>query len=196
VLVVDNYDSFTWNLVGLLAARGAEVQVLRHDARGLLAAARRAAGVVISPGPGRPAEAGQSAAVVELALAQGTPLLGVCLGHQLLAEVLGGRVVRARQPMHGKVSPIALSPDPLWAGLGRRQRVMRYHSLVVAPSGLPRELRVIATSAEGAAREIMAVALTTAPAWGVQFHPESILSPGGAQLVQNWLDCLPQLPRP
>lgn len=185
LLVVDNYDSFTWNLVGQLRALGAEVQVLRHDARGLVAAAHRAQGVLISPGPGTPEQAGQSPAIVERCLERGIPLLGVCLGHQLLAQVLGGRVVRAPRPMHGKTSLLRHTATGLFQHWPARASVMRYHSLVVSARHLPASLSPIAHSrADGS---IMAVAHRTLPAWGVQFHPESILTTHGPLLLANWL---------
>jgi anthranilate synthase component 2 len=189
LLVIDNYDSFTWNLVQYLGELGAEPVVRRNDELSVDDVARMAPDrIVISPGPCTPAEAGISVEVVRR-MGGTTPLLGVCLGHQSIAEAYGGDVVRARRPMHGKVSTIRHTEDALFAGLPERIRVTRYHSLIVDPATLPDELAVLAwTDEEGWTDEIQAVRHRTHPVWGVQFHPESIASEGGRRILQNFLE--------
>jgi anthranilate synthase component II len=188
LLVIDNYDSFTWNLVQLIGELGVEPVVKRNDEVTLddieaLAPDR----IVISPGPCTPAEAGISVDVIRR-LGAATPILGVCLGHQAIGVAYGGAVVRARRVMHGKVSPVAHSGTGLFAGLPEPLHVTRYHSLVIEPSSLPEELEVIARTAEpGWEDEIQAVRHREHPVWGVQFHPESIASEAGRELVQNFL---------
>jgi para-aminobenzoate synthetase component 2 len=188
VRVIDNYDSFTYNLVALLTVGGAEVEVLRNDSSRALRGLESCDGVLVSPGPGAPSNAGVSLRVIEQCLARGTPMLGVCLGHQALAEVLGGRVVRAARPMHGKTSRLQHRRGGLFAGVSARTEVMRYHSLLVAERSLPSELTVTAT--DRSTGEIMAIEHRTLPAWGLQFHPESILTPEGPQMIANWLGLL------
>jgi para-aminobenzoate synthetase component 2 len=183
--VIDNYDSFTYNLVALLTVGGAEVEVLRNDSSRALQGLESCDGVLVSPGPGAPAQAGVSMKVIGQCLERGIPMLGVCLGHQALAEVLGGRVVRAARPMHGKTSRLQHRRRGLFAGVSARAEVMRYHSLLVAERGLPRELTVTAT--DRSTGEIMAIEHRSLPAWGLQFHPESILTPEGPQMIANWL---------
>jgi anthranilate synthase component II len=188
LLVIDNYDSFTWNLVQLIGELGVDQVVKRNDEVTLddieaLAPER----IVISPGPCTPAEAGISVDVIRR-LGAATPILGVCLGHQAIGVAYGGAVVRARRVMHGKVSPVAHSGTGLFAGLPEPLHVTRYHSLVIEPSSLPEELEVIARTAEpGWEDEIQAVRHREHPVWGVQFHPESIASEAGRELVQNFL---------
>ncbi len=184
VLVIDNYDSFVYNLVQELGELGARPEVHRNDAidvAGIRAA--RPDLVLVSPGPGRPADAGVSAAVVR-ELAGEVPILGVCLGHQCIGEVFGGDVVPAPTLMHGKTSAIHHDGSGLFAGLPEPFTATRYHSLVVDPSTVPDVLRVTATTADGV---VMGVAHRTLPVWGVQFHPESILSPDGPTLLSNFL---------
>lgn len=183
--VIDNYDSFTYNLVALLTVGGAEVEVLRNDTARALRGLGGCDGVLVSPGPGAPSEAGVSMKVIEQCLTRGVPMLGVCLGHQALAEVLGGSVVRAALPMHGKTSRLQHRRGGLFAGVSVRAEVMRYHSLLVAERGLPKELTVTAT--DRSTGEIMAIEHRSLPAWGLQFHPESILTPEGPQMIANWL---------
>jgi anthranilate synthase component II len=189
LLVIDNYDSFTWNLVQLIGALGEEPLVRRNDEMSVDDVARLAPErIVISPGPCTPAEAGISVAVIQK-LGERIPILGVCLGHQSIGAAYGAEVVRARRVMHGKVSPIAHHGRDLFAGLPNPLRVTRYHSLVIAPASLPAELEVLAWTAEdGWEDEIQAVRHRSHPVWGVQFHPESIASEAGRELVRNFLD--------
>ena len=182
--VIDNYDSFTYNLVQYLGALGAEIEVHRNDAITVEAlAARPLEGLVISPGPGVPQAAGITEPAIA-ALAGRVPVLGVCLGHQGLAEVYGGRVVRAPRLMHGKTSPILHRGRGLFAGLDNPFEATRYHSLIVERESLPQVLEVVAWTPEG---EIMALKHREHETWGVQFHPESILTRPGLKLVENFL---------
>jgi anthranilate synthase component 2 len=181
---VDNYDSFTWNLVQYLGELGAEVKVFRNDAidvAGILAEGPD--GLVISPGPGTPDEAGCTLEVVRQ-LAGRLPILGVCLGHQAIGQVYGGRVVRNERIVHGKASPVEHEGTGLYAGLPRPFQAGRYHSLVVERASLPPVLRVTAWTAEG---EIMGLRHASLEVEGVQFHPESILTEAGKPLLANWL---------
>jgi anthranilate synthase/aminodeoxychorismate synthase-like glutamine amidotransferase len=185
VLLLDNYDSFTWNLAQAFQKAGAVVHVVRNDA---ITPEEVLAGdfthVVISPGPGRPEDAGVSMDVLR-AVAGRKPLLGVCLGHQALGAVFGGTVSRApRGPMHGKASPCFHEGEGLFAGLPSPFPVGRYHSLVVEPQTVRPPLRVVARTAEG---EVMALQHESAPVFGVQFHPESVLTPDGEHLLANFL---------
>ncbi len=188
LLVIDNYDSFTWNLVQFLGELGAEPVVRRNDQVSLddiqaLAPDR----IVISPGPCTPAEAGISVETVRR-FGPHLPILGVCLGHQSIGEAYGGRVVRARRTMHGKLSPIAHKGTGLFAGLPPRLTVTRYQSLVIESESLPLELEVVAwTDEPGWEDEIQAVRHREHPVWGVQFHPDSIASEGGKKLLANFL---------
>lgn len=191
LLLIDNFDSFTFNLVQAFLALGAAVEVVRRDAgdaRALLA--RRPDGLVLSPGPGRPEDAGVCLSLLRALpdAAPALPLLGVCLGHQALAQVHGARIVRAAQPIHGKVWPIvatdAADADPLWRGLPRPLLATRYHSLVADPQTLPADLVVTARTPEG---EVMALRHRARPLWGVQFHPESVGTPDGPALLANFL---------
>ncbi|RMH22242.1 MAG: aminodeoxychorismate/anthranilate synthase component II [Acidobacteria bacterium] len=183
ILLIDNYDSFTYNLVQLLCEAGAEVEVVRNDVespRQLLA--RRPAGIVISPGPGRPEDAGVCLEL--LAARPSVPLLGVCLGHQCLAAACGAEVASASRLMHGKTSAVGYRPDPLFAGLPNPFEATRYHSLAVVDRTIPPELEPIAWSEDDA---IMALRHRQLPYWGVQFHPESILTKSGPILLRNFL---------
>jgi len=192
ILVLDNYDSFTWNLVQYLGELGAEPLVRRNDAIGVTDALESDPdGIVISPGPGMPAQAGISVPLVRAAAERGVPLLGVCLGHQAIGEAFGGTVVRASRPMHGKTAHVRHEGGGLFAGLPDPLPVMRYHSLVVDPASLPAELEVTAWSADAAeGREVMALRHRHAPIHGVQFHPESVATSGGRQLLDNFLASL------
>ena len=192
LLVLDNYDSFTWNLVQYLGGLGAEPVVRRNDELTVEEAVGLApAAVVISPGPRDPARAGISVPLVRAAASAGIPLLGVCLGHQAIAEALGGRVVRAGRLMHGKVAAVAHDGRGCFAGLPERLEVMRYHSLAVEADSLPQELEVAAWSADRApGEEVMAVRHRTLPIHGVQFHPESVATPCGKQLLGNFVASL------
>jgi len=186
VLVIDNYDSFTYNLVQLLGGLGAEPVVHRNDAITVEeVGALRPDAIVLSPGPCTPSEAGVTVPVVQRWGAS-IPMLGVCLGHQSIGEAYGGRVVRAGQVMHGKTSDIEHDGTELFEGLASPLSVMRYHSLVVEPTSLPAALRVLATARDDPS-EIHAMRHREHPVWGVQFHPESIGTTGGAQLLGNFL---------
>ena len=187
LLVIDNYDSFTYNLVQYLGELGAEVAVRRNDAITVDDVERMApSALVLSPGPCAPAQAGITVELIR-ALGARIPTLGVCLGHQAIGEAYGGRVVRAARAVHGKTSRIDHDGRDLFAGLPTPLEVGRYHSLVVERATLPTELRVVATSAEDP-NEIHALRHVTHPVWGVQFHPESVLTPNGKQLLRNFLD--------
>lgn len=187
VVVVDNYDSFTHNLAHLLAQLGADVAVVRNDGATVAEVlAARPAGVVLSPGPLSPAEAGISVALVR-ACARATPpvpVFGVCLGHQAIGVAFGGRVGRAVRPVHGRATAVRSTRRGLLAGLPRTFRAARYHSLVVDEASLPAALEVVARSPEG---EVMAVAHRTLPVDGVQFHPESFLTPHGPAILAAFL---------
>jgi anthranilate synthase component 2 len=189
LLVLDNYDSFTYNLVQYAGELGAEPVVHRNDALSVGAAlALEPDAIVISPGPRTPAEAGISVPLVRAAASAGVPLLGVCLGHQAIGEAFGGRVVRADRLMHGKTTMVAHTGHPLFQGLPSPFEVMRYHSLVVSTAGVPAELEVTAWSDDRAAgSEIMALCHRELPICGVQFHPESVGTGHGKQLLANFL---------
>lgn len=192
LLMIDNYDSFTWNLVQYFGELGQEVVVRRNDDISLdEIAALRPAGLVISPGPCTPNEAGVSLAAIER-FAGELPVLGVCLGHQAIAQAFGGEVVRARQVMHGKTSAIRHTCGGLFASLPDPLTVTRYHSLVVRADSLPACFEVTAWSenAQGERDEIMGMQHKTLPVHSVQFHPESILTQGGHQLLGNFLNIL------
>ncbi len=183
ILVVDNYDSFTYNLVQLLLGRGAEVEVVRNDAKAAAELVGRApAGIVISPGPGRPEDAGVSVDLVKMRPA--APILGVCLGHQALGVAFGARVDRAPRLMHGKTSRIRHRGGGLFRGLPDPFEATRYHSLEVVADSLPDELEPLAWSEEGTLQGMRHREL---PYWGVQFHPESVLTRSGPALVDNFL---------
>lgn len=189
ILVLDNYDSFTYNLVQYLGELGAEPEVVRNDQLTVEEAiARRPDALLISPGPCTPAEAGISVPLLRAAAEAGIPTLGVCLGHQAMGEAFGGTVVRAERQMHGKTSEIVHDGRDLFAGLPSPLPVMRYHSLIIAPETVPAELEVTAwTTDRPAGSEIMAVRHRSAPMWGVQFHPESVATPTGKTMLVNFL---------
>ena len=190
LLMLDNYDSFTFNLVQYLQELGAEVRVERNDALTVEQIARLAPQrIVISPGPCTPNEAGVSLAVIER-LGATTPILGVCLGHQALGQVYGGDVVRAGRIMHGKTSPIRHEGRGVFAGLPDRFEATRYHSLVVDKATLPDCLEVTAwtENEDGSVEEIMGLRHRAHPVEGVQFHPESILTQHGHALLKNFLE--------
>ncbi|PKQ20529.1 MAG: hypothetical protein CVT66_04245, partial [Actinobacteria bacterium HGW-Actinobacteria-6] len=193
ILVIDNYDSFTYNLVQLLAALGAEVRVERNDAlTAAEALALAPAGVVISPGPGTPAEAGISADVVRAAVEAGVPVLGVCLGHQVIAEVYGGSVCRSPKPVHGKTDDITHDGLGIFAGVPSPFTATRYHSLCVDATSVPdATLEVTAHTPDGV---IMGLRHREKPVFGVQFHPESVLTPEGTKLLANFLDIAGEVP--
>jgi anthranilate synthase component 2 len=189
IVMIDNYDSFTWNLVQYLQELGAEVRVFRNDEVKVEdVRALHPAGVVVSPGPGAPAAAGISVEIVRALPEAGVPVLGVCLGHQAIGAAWGGRVVRARRIMHGKTSPVHHDGRGVFAGLANPFEATRYHSLVVERATLPAVLEVTATTEEP--DEIMGLRHRALPLWGVQFHPESILTLAGKELLGNWLGML------
>lgn len=184
ILVIDNYDSFTWNLVHYLEEAGARTEVVRNDVMSAAEAlARGADGIVMSPGPCTPNEAGICLDVVSQA-PDDLPLLGVCLGHQAIGQALGGAVITAREIRHGKVSQIRHEGGPLFAGLPEQFDVVRYHSLAVRRDDLPDTLIADAFTADD---EVMAVRHVSRPVFGVQFHPESILTEHGHALLENFL---------
>jgi anthranilate synthase component II len=186
ILILDNYDSFTYNLVQYLGEMGEALEVRRNDAMSVEDIAVLAPeAIVISPGPCTPADAGITVPVIQRWGAT-IPILGVCLGHQAIGEAYGGRVVRANRVMHGKTSELTHDGTELFEGLPSPFRVMRYHSLVVAPESLPDVLEVTARATDSA-DEIHALRHREHPVWGVQFHPESVLTEGGKQLLANFL---------
>ena len=183
ILLIDALDSFTYNLVQAFETLGAEVRVVRHDAITLEdAKALAPQAVVLSPGPGHPSESPGHMAIAGSDWK--VPVLGVCLGHQALVAATGGRVIRAREPLHGEATPLRHEGTRLFEGLPQNFPVGRYHSLIAETQGLPDCWRVTGTSPGG---EIMAIEHTTLPRWGVQFHPESILTPDGPALLKNFL---------
>ena len=186
VLVIDNYDSFTYNLVQYLGELGADVSVVRNDAGTVDdVIAAQADRIVISPGPGRPEDAGVTMSVIRR-LGETTPILGVCLGHQAIGAVFGGDVVRASVPMHGKTSTIEHNSRGVFRGLEGPFVASRYHSLVVSEEGFPESLEITArTKDEGI---IMGLRHRTLPIYGVQFHPESILTDEGRRMLRNFLE--------
>ncbi|HIC65832.1 MAG: anthranilate synthase component II [Paracoccus sp. (in: a-proteobacteria)] len=185
ILLIDNYDSFTWNLVHYLGEAGAEVAVHRNDRIGVdEALSMDPDGIVISPGPCDPAQAGICLDLIRAAAGRRIPLLGVCLGHQAIGEAFGGRIVRANRILHGKVDAIDHDGSGVFAGLPSPLKATRYHSLTVQPESLPECLRVTATSDDGT---IMGLIHADLPIEGVQFHPESIASEHGHDMIRNFL---------
>jgi anthranilate synthase/aminodeoxychorismate synthase-like glutamine amidotransferase len=189
VLLIDNYDSFVHNLARYVRELGEATAVYRNDAITLAEITALAPShIIVSPGPCTPREAGISNTAI-LAFAPTVPILGVCLGHQCLAAALGGNVVRASRPRHGKTSPVYHSGAGIFAGLPSPFHATRYHSLLVAPEGLPACLEVVAKTPEA---EIMALRHRSFPLWGVQFHPESVLTEHGYALLRNFLSLSPR----
>jgi anthranilate synthase component 2 len=185
LLLIDNYDSFTFNVFHALGAHGAQIEVYRNDKISVAdIAAKNVDAIVISPGPCAPQQAGITCAVIQ-SLSETTPILGICLGMQAMGEVFGGRVVRAPQPMHGKVSPVLHKGRSVFRGLNAPLKATRYHSLIVERATLPADLRVTAESEDGI---IMGLEHHQRPLHGVQFHPESIASEQGGQMFKNFLD--------
>jgi anthranilate synthase component 2 len=185
VTLIDNYDSFTFNLAHYLGALGAEVSVWRNDAISIAdVLAGRPDAIVLSPGPGVPNDAGICLDLIRAAKSS-IPVLGVCLGHQAIGEVCGGRVVRAPLPMHGKLSRISHNSRGVFRGINGPFQATRYHSLIVERAGAPDELEITAETDDGL---IMGVSHRDLPLHGVQFHPESILSEHGSRILQNFLD--------
>lgn len=185
ILIIDNYDSFTYNIAQELGRLGMEVLVWRND-KFSLDDIRQAdpAAIILSPGPGHPADAGLTCQVLRTYSGQ-IPILGVCLGHQAIGLVEGGNVIEANRQMHGKISRIKLCNDHLFAGLGPMMEVVRYHSLVIDRHACPESLKVIARDDAG---EIMAVRHKTRPVYGVQFHPESYSTEGGTRILSNFVE--------
>jgi len=187
ILVIDNYDSFVYTLNGYLRELGAETEVVRNDAFAASETAERIAefdGVLVSPGPGKPADAGVSIAAVEAALAAQLPLFGVCLGHQAIAEAFGATVTNAEELMHGKTSQITHDGSEFYDGVPQPFTATRYHSLAVVNGTVPSDLVVTSRTQGGV---IMGLRHVSAPILGVQFHPESVLTEGGYLMVANWL---------
>jgi para-aminobenzoate synthetase component 2 len=187
VLVIDNYDSFVYTLNGYLQQLGAETRVIRNDDVTIAELEQLVAefdGVLISPGPGTPSNAGVSISMVDLALRTGVPLLGVCLGHQAIAEAMGATVTHANELMHGKVSRIRHTGDAFFAGIEPHFQATRYHSLAVVRDTIPRDLVITAETDQGV---VMAVRHRELPIYGVQYHPESVLTEGGYRQLGNWL---------
>lgn len=185
ILVIDNYDSFTWNLVHYLMELGAEVEVVRNDAIGVgQAMSSGAEAFLISPGPCTPNEAGISLELVGACAAAERPLLGVCLGHQSIGQYFGGRVIRAPELMHGKTSPILHDDTGLYQGLPSPFTATRYHSLIVPEEGMPADLVINARTPDG---QVMGVRHATLPIHGVQFHPESIATEHGHAMLANFM---------
>ena len=183
-LLIDNYDSFTFNIVQALGELGADVKVIRNDKIGVEeAVALQPESLVISPGPGTPDDAGVSVEVIK-ALAGQVPILGVCLGHQSIVQAFGGTIVRAERVFHGKTSRVYHDGGTIYAGLSNPFQATRYHSLTVAESDLPDELQISSYTSGG---EIMGVRHRELPIEGLQFHPESILTPEGNTLLDNFL---------
>lgn len=190
ILVVDNYDSFVYTLVGYLQELGAETTVIRNDDVSADEAREMAAerdGVLVSPGPGAPAEAGICIDLIRWCSTNNKPMLGICLGHQALAEAFGGTVTHAPELMHGKTSQIQHEGTDVFAGLPSPLTATRYHSLAAVAESVPEELEVTARTESGI---IMGLRHRTAPLSGVQFHPESVLTEGGYQMLGNWLETL------
>jgi anthranilate synthase/aminodeoxychorismate synthase-like glutamine amidotransferase len=186
LLVIDNYDSFTYNLVQYLGELGADILVRRNDAVTVDEIGElRPTAIVVSPGPCAPGQAGVTVPVIQR-WGSTIPTLGVCLGHQAIGEAYGGRVVRAKHVMHGKSSTVKHDGTGLFEGLPSPLPVMRYHSLIVERDSLPRELEIVAVSTDDPT-EIHALRHRTHPVWGVQFHPESILTTGGKTILRNFL---------
>jgi anthranilate synthase component 2 len=192
ILLIDNYDSFVYNLARYVRELGEEPVVLRHDAATVdEVLAMKPSHIIISPGPCSPAEAGISTDVVRR-LGPTTPILGVCLGHQCIGAAYGGEIVRAGRPMHGKTSRVHHRGSGIFSGLPSPFYATRYHSLVIAPASVPADLEVLATSEDG---EIMAVQHVRDPVYGVQFHPESVLTEHGYRLVDHFLHGVPATAR-
>jgi glutamine amidotransferase of anthranilate synthase or aminodeoxychorismate synthase len=188
ILLIDNYDSFSYNLYQMLGSITPDITVIRNDEKTVdQICAMKPDGIVLSPGPGRPAEAGVCIPVIRQ-LAGKIPMLGVCLGHQAICEAFGGTVSYAMQLMHGKTSKIRINTDsPLFKGMNDEIMAARYHSLAAVRESLPDCLKVIAESSDG---EIMAVEHRELPVYGVQFHPESILTPDGKQIAEHFLEVI------
>lgn len=185
ILLIDNYDSFTYNLYQQVSAFGVEVRVVRNDALTVEEIdALAPAAIIISPGPGHPRDAGHTVAIIQQ-LHTKYPMLGICLGHQAIGEAFGASVVRAERIVHGKMSPITHTGDGLFAQLPQHIDIMRYHSLVIASKTLPASFTIVATTTDD--EEIMAIQHRDYPLFGLQFHPESIGTPDGHAMIANFL---------
>jgi len=193
ILIIDNYDSFTYNLVHLVGRHTDDLEVIRNDDMTIEEVEAMAPdGVLISPGPGRPAEAGLTEPVIE-ALGDTTPILGVCLGHQAIGEVFGGDIVQAGTLMHGKTSPVQHTGDGLFEGVDPTFEATRYHSLIVDRDTFPHDaLKITAETEDGT---IMGLRHRTHPLYGIQFHPESVMTKAGPTIVENWLSVVWDAPR-
>lgn len=188
LLLIDNYDSFTYNLVHYLGELGADVQVVRNDAiSAAQAISMKPAGILLSPGPCDPDQAGICLEMVQMAAETGTPLMGVCLGHQTIGQAFGGKVVRCHEIVHGKMGRISHDGEGLFAGLPSPFEATRYHSLVVERESLPAALKITAALEDGT---IMGLQHQTLPIHGVQFHPESIRSEYGHAMLKNFLETM------
>lgn len=187
LLLIDNYDSFTYNVYQLLSELGADVEVIRHDQITTEEIQQKSYdGVIISPGPGIPSQAGVSEAVIRELSGQ-VPILGICLGHQAIGEVFGGKIVRAGEIVHGKTSPLIHNGKGLYQGVPQRVEIGRYHSLIIERGSLPDCLEITSELEDGT---IMGVRHKTYDVEGIQFHPESILTPDGHKMMSNFLDHL------
>lgn len=185
ILVIDNYDSFVYTIVGYIRQMGADAEVVRNDVKTAVHDVPDYDGVLVSPGPGKPSEAGVSGEVIRRCSEASTPMLGVCLGHQVLGEVFGAVVSHAPELMHGKTSEVLHEGGTILKGLASPFTATRYHSLAVEPDTVPDELEVTARTKSGI---VMALSHKTLPLHGVQFHPESVLTQGGHRLLANWLE--------
>jgi anthranilate synthase/aminodeoxychorismate synthase-like glutamine amidotransferase len=185
ILMIDNYDSFTYNIVQYLREMSADLRVVRNDMLSLAdVGSMNPAAIIISPGPGNPDEAGISLELVKQYSGK-LPILGVCLGHQTIGQVFGGTIVRAKRLMHGKVSEVTADGKGVFTGIERPFKAMRYHSLAIDKDTFPKDLIVTATSEDG---EIMGVRHVSHPTEGIQFHPESIMTPLGKKMLRNFLN--------
>jgi para-aminobenzoate synthetase component 2 len=183
ILIVDNYDSFVYNIAQYLGELGAEIVVVRNDSAELDGLLGKFDGYIVSPGPGHPRDANRSLEVISTG-GYGRPVLGICLGHQAIAHVHGGSVVRASRVVHGKLSTIHHSEDPIFQGVPESFRATRYHSLLVSREDLPDTIQVLAETDEG---EIMALRVKDRPVYGLQFHPESVMTSHGRTILSNFL---------
>lgn len=185
ILIIDNYDSFTYNLVHLVGRHTDDLEVIRNDDRTIEEVKAMAPdGILISPGPGRPAEAGLTEPVIEV-LGDTTPILGVCLGHQAIGEVFGGEIVQADELMHGKTSPVQHDEKGIFTGVEPTFEATRYHSLMIDHGTFPHEALDVTAEADNGT--IMGVQHHTYPIYGIQFHPESVMTKAGPTIIENWL---------
>lgn len=195
ILIIDNYDSFTYNLVHLVGEHTDDLEVIRNDDRTVEEVERMDPdGILISPGPGRPSEAGLTEPIIRT-LGSTTPILGVCLGHQAIGEVFGGTITQADELMHGKTSPVYHQGTTLFEGIDPSFEATRYHSLVIDPDTFPHDaLEVTATTADN--DTIMALRHRSQPLYGIQFHPESVMTRAGPTIIENWLSVVVETATP